>query len=151
MAKSKVFTYLYWIMIINNNDNNNNDDDDDTATNDDDNNNKIIVIMMMMIMMMIITITTTIIIIQRFHRFWVCRDNLGIGLMMFKGLRPVLEGFVVSMHEGVCETGSQIPRALARGIWCTVRTSLSALGQQTPTDLINHDYNMTFSISPREC
>ena len=29
----------------------------------------------------------------------------------FKGLRPVLEGFVVPMHEGACETGSQIPRA----------------------------------------
>ena len=34
-----------------------------------------------------------------------------------KGLRPVLEGFVVTMHEGACETGSQIPRALALGIW----------------------------------
>ena len=33
---------------------------------------------------------------------------------MIKGLRPVLEGFVVTMHEGACETGSQIPRALAR-------------------------------------
>ena len=29
-----------------------------------------------------------------------------------KGLRPVLEGFVVPMHEGACETGSQIPRDL---------------------------------------
>ena len=55
-------------------------------------------------------------------------------LQIFKGLRPVLEGFVVTMHEGACETGSQIPRALARGIWCTVRTSPSALWQQTPTD-----------------
>ena len=26
---------------------------------------------------------------------------------LFKGLRPVLEGFVVTMHEGACETGSQ--------------------------------------------
>ena len=52
----------------------------------------------------------------------------------FKGLRPVLEGFVVPMHEGACETGSEIPRALARGIWRTVRTSPSALGQQTRTD-----------------
>ena len=55
-------------------------------------------------------------------------------LCEFKGLRPVLEGFVVTMHEGACETGSQIPRALARGIWRTVRTSPSALWQQTPTD-----------------
>ena len=31
---------------------------------------------------------------------------------IFKGLRPVLEGFVVTMHEGACEIGSQIPRAL---------------------------------------
>ena len=30
----------------------------------------------------------------------------------FKGLRLVLEGFVVTMHEGVCETGSQISRPL---------------------------------------
>ena len=41
---------------------------------------------------------------------------------MIKGLRPVLEGFVATMQEGACETGSQIPRALARGIWRTVRT-----------------------------
>ena len=36
--------------------------------------------------------------------------------LLIKGLRPVLEGFVVTMHEGACETGSQISRALARGI-----------------------------------
>ena len=53
---------------------------------------------------------------------------------IFKGFRPVLEGFVVPMHKGTCETGSQILRALARGIWRTVRTSPSALGQQTATD-----------------
>ena len=35
---------------------------------------------------------------------------------MIKGLRLVLEGFVVPMQEGACETGSQIPKALARGI-----------------------------------
>ena len=29
---------------------------------------------------------------------------------IIKGLRPVLEGFVVPMQEGACETGSQIPR-----------------------------------------
>ena len=37
-------------------------------------------------------------------------------ILIIKGLRPVLEGFVVPMHEGACETGSQIPRAIARGI-----------------------------------
>ena len=36
------------------------------------------------------------------------------------------------MHEGACETESQIPRALARGIWRTVRTSPIALWQQNP-------------------
>ena len=35
---------------------------------------------------------------------------------LVKGLRPVLEGFVAPMQEGACETGSHIPRALARGI-----------------------------------
>ena len=39
------------------------------------------------------------------HRIWSCDES------WFKGLRPVLEGFVVPMHEGACETGSQIPRA----------------------------------------
>ena len=43
--------------------------------------------------------------------FYNAKDNRWI-----KGLRPVLEAFVVTMHEGACETGSQIPRALARGI-----------------------------------
>ena len=31
--------------------------------------------------------------------------------LLFNGLRLVLEGFIVPMHEGACETGSQIPRA----------------------------------------
>ena len=63
--------------------------------------------------------------------------------LLFKGLRPVLEGFVVTMHEGACKTGSQI--------WRTVRTSPSALWQQTRQIGLNHDYNMTFSILPLEC
>ena len=33
--------------------------------------------------------------------------------LWFKGLTPVLKRFVVTMHEGACEIGSQIPRALA--------------------------------------
>ena len=32
----------------------------------------------------------------------------------FKGIRPVLEGFVVTMHEGACETGSDVLFAQAR-------------------------------------
>ena len=32
--------------------------------------------------------------------------------VLFKGLRLVLEGSVVTMHEGACETGSKIPRDL---------------------------------------
>ena len=38
-------------------------------------------------------------------------QECGLPCARFKGLRPVLEGFVVPMHEGACETGSQIPRA----------------------------------------
>ena len=67
-------------------------------------------------------------------RFLWNRLEINKPLDVFRGLRPVLEGFVVPMHEGACKTGSQIPRTLARGIWRTVRTSPSALGQQTPTD-----------------
>ena len=52
-------------------------------------------------------------------------------IKIFKGLRPDLEGFVVTMHEGACETGSQIPKPFGRGIWRTVRTS------PTPIELTN--------------
>ena len=39
-----------------------------------------------------------------------------------------------TVHEGACETENQIPKALAQGIWRTVRKSPSALWQQTLTD-----------------
>ena len=39
-------------------------------------------------------------------------NSIFIRMSVFKGLRPVLEGFVVPMHEGTWETGSQIPRDL---------------------------------------
>ena len=35
-------------------------------------------------------------------------DHFGANVVLV-GLRPALEGFVVTMHEGACETGSQIP------------------------------------------
>ena len=38
-----------------------------------------------------------------------CR--VAVRQVMIVGLRPALEGFVVTMHEGACETGSQIPTA----------------------------------------
>ena len=40
--------------------------------------------------------------------------------MFFKGLRMVLEEFVFTMHSDLCETGSQIPRAIGLGIWLPV-------------------------------
>ena len=56
------------------------------------------------------------------------------GKCVLLGLRSVLQGFLVTMHEGMCETGNQIPSPIGRGIWRTVHTSLSALWQQTPAD-----------------
>ena len=56
-----------------------------------------------------------------------------------KGLRLVLEGFVVTMHEGACETGFDVLFVQAR-VHCDNKTQQIGL---------NHDYNMTFSISPR--
>ena len=44
--------------------------------------------------------------------------------MWFKGLRPLLEGYVVAMHEGACETGSQIPRPIGRGMPTVIRMRL---------------------------
>ena len=55
-------------------------------------------------------------------------------VFLFNGLGPVLEGFVFTMHEGACETRSQIPTPFGRGISRTVRTYQSALWQQTTTD-----------------
>ena len=43
------------------------------------------------------------------------------------------------------------PRVLPREFCRTLRTSPSALWQQTRQIGLNHDYNMTFSISPHEC
>ena len=42
-----------------------------------------------------------------------CHHQIGsmTYLPLLVGLRPALEGFVVTMHEGACETGSQIPTA----------------------------------------
>ena len=70
--------------------------------------------------------------------------------MWLKGLRPVLEGFVVSMHQDACETGGQIPRALSEGfdvLFAQARVHWDNKPRQIG---LNHDYNMTFSISPRE-
>ena len=56
---------------------------------------------------------------------------------IFKGLRPVLEGFAVPMHEGACETGGQIQRAL--GVhWDNKPRQIG----------LNHDNNMTFQFHP---
>ena len=71
-------------------------------------------------------------------------DAVPLNPDILKGLRPILGGFVVTVHEGACETGSQIPNILfaqARG-HCDNKPRQIGL---------NHDYNMTFSISPREC
>ena len=49
------------------------------------------------------------------NRAILCRTGLFVSHLaiccrtgLFKGLRPVLEEFVVIMHEGMCKTGSQI-------------------------------------------
>ena len=57
-----------------------------------------------------------------------------ISQSLFKGLRLVLQDFLVTMYEGMCETGSPIPRPIGWGVGHTVRTSQSALWQQTLTD-----------------
>ena len=68
--------------------------------------------------------------------------------LLLKGLRLVLDGFVVTMHEGACETGSQIPRALARVLFPQAQVHWDNKPRQIG---LNPDYNMTFSISPRVC
>ena len=46
---------------------------------------------------------------------------VGMSYTVLKWLRLILEGFVVKMHVGACETGSPIPRPLGRVIWRTLR------------------------------
>ena len=75
--------------------------------------------------------------------------NLICIFWLIKGLRPVLEGFVVTMHKGACETGSQIPRALARGIWRTVRTSPTWHFQFHPVNISNRHIKGTYEIEAR--
>ena len=59
-------------------------------------------------------------------------------------IKTDLSGFVVPMQEGACETGSQIPRALARGIWRTIRTNPSKTGLNP---LSNHiDIKLSYGI-----
>ena len=43
--------------------------------------------------------------------------------ILFKGLKPGLEGLVVTMHEGACKQHVSIPRPLGRWIRRTVRTN----------------------------
>ena len=70
-------------------------------------------------------------------------ELLGSYCNIFKGVRPVLEGLVVTMHEDACETGSQIPRALDV-LFAQARVHCDNKPRQI---VLNHDYNMTFSIS----
>ena len=57
---------------------------------------------------------------------------------MVMGLRSFLEGFVVTVHEGMCETGFDV-------LFVQARKHCDNKPQQIS---LNHDYNMTVSISP---
>ena len=64
-------------------------------------------------------------------------------------IRPVQEGFIVAMHEGACETGSQILSPIGRRIWCTIRTKPRVHCDNKPRPIgLNDDHNMILSISP---
>ena len=67
------------------------------------------------------------------------------------GIKTGCRGVCCHNARGCVRTRSQIPRPLALGIWRAVRTSPNLLWQQTLKDRFNHDYNITLSISPREC
>ena len=67
------------------------------------------------------------------------------------GLRPALEGFVVTMHEGACETGSQIPTAQPEGFDVLFAQAQVHCDNKPWQIGLNHNYNMTFLISPHGC
>ena len=72
-------------------------------------------------------------------------------LWLFVGFRPALRGFVVTMHEGACETGSQIPTALPEGfdvLYAQARVHCDNKPRQIG---LNHNYSMTFLITPHGC
>ena len=68
-----------------------------------------------------------------------------------KRLRPDLEGFVVTMHKVIWETGSPIPRPLGRGNGRTVSQAWVHCDNQTWQIGLNHNYYMTFLNIPHEC
>ena len=55
------------------------------------------------------------------------------------------------MHEGACETRRQIPRPLAKGFGVLFAQARVHCDNRPRQIGLNHNYNMTFSISPREC
>ena len=79
------------------------------------------------------------------------RAKMSHSHVIIVGLRPALEGFVVTMHEGACETGSQIPTAKPEGfdvLFAQARVHCDNKPRQIG---LNNNYNMTFLISPHGC
>ena len=55
--------------------------------------------------------------VRTFCRVVVCyRPISAISYPQDLNERPAFEKFVVTMHEGTCKTGSEIPRSIGRGI-----------------------------------
>ena len=66
----------------------------------------------------------------------------------FKGLSPVLEGFVVTMHSGLCEQYVQSLSLTASGFDLLFAQARVHCGNKPRQFGLNHDYDMTFLISP---
>ena len=73
---------------------------------------------------------------------------LRCGFESFAEFKPYLEGFVVTMHEGACDQEVPIPRPMSSGMDLCLHM-LSALWQQEQLGF-NHNYNITYLISPHE-
>ena len=72
----------------------------------------------------------------RLNLIHVNKETIGLGIQT---------GFVFTMHEGACETGT--PEGFG-----VLFAQAQVHGDNKPRQIgLNHDDNMTFSISPREC
>ena len=68
-----------------------------------------------------------------------------------KGLKPVLEGFVVTMQEGACDQEDKSWGRQVKGFDALFTQAPVHCGNQSLQIFFNHDYDMAFSISPCAC
>ena len=69
----------------------------------------------------------------------------------FKALRRFLQGFFVTMYKGACEQEVKSPGPQVEGLDALYAQARATCDNRLWQIRLNHEYSMTFSISPRKC